>query len=189
MSVSNPVIDYLDTATKRIYLLTGVREYHPVTDIYAEVRSRRRLDESLRKFPVMVTADGNVPKGGGKFTARYAVLRDGWRIVPADEDHSLYVSGEQITDDGQSGPACIDTTVLSVGTNVTIHYEPPASELVTVPTGGLTTEQAGMLSALAKIHGLVSGQPLTVTPTSRTAGGITQSITESGGTVTVERTA
>lgn len=130
MSVAVPVIDHIDTGLKRIFLKTGVREYHPVTDIYDEVRMLRRTVEDLRKYKIMVTAEGNKPKGGGKFTARYAIFNNGYRIVPADEDHALYVSGEQITDDGQSGPACIDTSLLSIGTNVTIHYEPPASELV-----------------------------------------------------------
>lgn len=130
MSVLTPVIDHIDTSLKRIFLKLGVVEYHPVTDIYTEVRNLRRLSESLRKYPVMVTAEGNKPKGGGKYTARYAVFNNGYRVVPQDATHALYISGEQITDDGQSGPACIDTSPLSAGTNVTIHYEPPASELV-----------------------------------------------------------
>jgi len=87
----------------------------------------------------MVTAEGNKPKGGGKFTARYAIFNNGYRVVPQNVTHSLYVSGEQITDDGQSGPDCMDTSLLSAGTNVTIHYEPPASELVTVNTSGGST--------------------------------------------------
>jgi len=41
---------------------------------------------------------------------------------------------------------------------------------------------------LARIHGLVSGTPLVVTASSRAAGDLAQSISEVGGTVTVERT-
>lgn len=130
MSVANPVIDHLDPISKRIHLLSGVREYHPVTDIYTEIRNLRRIDESLRPFDMPVFAFGNVPKGGGKYTSRYAQFNNGWRVVPANESHSLYISGEQITDDGQSGPACVDTELLDLGVNVIIHYEPPASELV-----------------------------------------------------------
>jgi len=130
MSVLTPVIDYLDLSTKLIYLLAGTVEYHPVSDIYAEIRTIRRLDESMRVFDMPVDAFGAVPKGGGKYTSRYARFNHGWKVVPDDVSHSLYITGEQITDDGQSGPACIDTTVLSAGTSVIIHYEPPASELV-----------------------------------------------------------
>lgn len=43
------------------------------------------------------------------------------------------------------------------------------------------------VSELARIHGLVAGSPLVVTPTSRQAGAISQSISESGSTVTVSR--
>jgi hypothetical protein len=130
MSNLNPVIDYLDLATKFIYLVSGCREYHPVTDIYVEIRTLRRTNEAYRVFDTPVTAFGAVPKGGGKYTSRYARFNHGWQIVPDDVSHSLFVNGEQITDDGQSGPACINTDVLSAGTSVIIQYQPPASELV-----------------------------------------------------------
>jgi hypothetical protein len=42
---------------------------------------------------------------------------------------------------------------------------------------------------LARIHGLIQGEPLTVGPTSRQVGGITQTINEAGGVVTVTRSA
>ena len=60
--------------------------------------------------------------------------------------------------------------------------------LIVVASGsGLSTEQDEMLTALAKIHGLLVGSPLTVTQTSREAGSILQTISDSGGTVTIER--
>lgn len=130
MSVSNPVIDYLDTATKRIYLLAGVTKYHAVSDIYVEVRNRRRVDESLRKFDPPVSAEGNKPKGGGKYTPRYTIFNNGWRVVLTTGLATLDIEGEQITDDGQSGAQCIDFTLLPPGTSIVVNYEPPASELV-----------------------------------------------------------
>jgi len=61
--------------------------------------------------------------------------------------------------------------------------------------GGLTTPQAitldelhAMLTDVYKIHGLLTGTPLVVAPTTRVAGDINQTVTESSGTVTVERT-
>lgn len=123
-------ISHLDILNKRIFLRSGVTEYHPVTDIYREVRYHRANDESLRVVDIPVVASGNLPKGGGKFTPRLATFRAGWKVVPANESHTLYISGEQITDDGQAGPAAIDTTFLTPGVSVIIQYEPPASELV-----------------------------------------------------------
>ena len=45
----------------------------------------------------------------------------------------------------------------------------------------------GWVSDLARIHGLIVGQPLVVTPTQRSAGAVIQSISEAGTTVTVAR--
>ena len=43
----------------------------------------------------------------------------------------------------------------------------------------------GWVSDLARIHGLILGQPLVVTPTQRSAGAVVQTISEAGTTVTV----
>lgn len=131
MSVASPVIDHLDPVAKYIYLAAGVREYHPIDDIYKEIRNLRKLNPTTHRwYDMPVFAFGAVPKGGGKFTPRYATFNNGWRVVPEDTTHDLYISGEQLTDDGQSGKACLDLTVLSPGTNVFVHYEPPAAELI-----------------------------------------------------------
>lgn len=142
MSVASPVIDHLDTAARLIFLVAGTRSLHPVDDIYKEIRNLRRTNDGLRWFDIPVTAKGGEPKGGGKYTSRYAVFRDGWKVVPEDVSHDLEITGEQITDDGQSGKACLDLSVLSAGTNVFVHYYPPATELVKV-------EGVGELDAIA----------------------------------------
>jgi hypothetical protein len=134
--VFTDVIDHLDITTKRIHLRSGVRQYHPVDDIYREVRYHRRNDESVRGVDMPVESSGNVPKGGGKFTPRLAIFKHGWRIAPADESHILKVLGEQITDDGQSGAAVLDMSLSSPGTNISVEYAPPDSEVITVSVGG-----------------------------------------------------
>jgi hypothetical protein len=53
---------------------------------------------------------------------------------------------------------------------------------------GLSPEQSEMLLSLAKIHGLVTGTPLVVSPTSRVAGDVDQAISTVGDTTTVTRT-
>jgi len=124
------VISHLDLANKRIHLNPGITEYHPVDDIYREVRFIRSQDASLRGTDMPVTASGNLPKGGGNFTPRLATFNNGWRIVPHPSTNVLYISGEQITDDGQSGPAVMDLDALPSDNKITIHYEPPAAELI-----------------------------------------------------------
>ena len=191
---STTKIDHLDFLNKRIYLKAGTTTYHPVDDLYKEVRYIRAHDFSLRNMRMPITAEGAIPKGGGKFTPRLAILRYGWRIVPQNATHSLYISGEQITDDGQSGPACMNTAVLDAGVSVTIHYEPATAEVISGSTGPTAAEIAAAVRAdlaaelaqitkVSKIHGV--GVPLVVTPTTRTAGDIAQSITTVGDTTTV----
>lgn len=54
-------------------------------------------------------------------------------------------------------------------------------------SSGLTDEQAQWLQDLAKIHGLIAGTPLVVSPSRRTAGDIVQTIAEANSTVTMAR--
>lgn len=143
-----PVIDYLDTANKLIYLAVGVRSYHPVTDIYHEVRELRRTNDALRWFQVPVTAAGNVPKGGGKATPRYALFHHGWRVVPEDTSHILEITGEQLTAEGGAGPECMDLTPLSATSKVIIQYEPPAAEVIEVGGGGSYPTAADIADAV-----------------------------------------
>ena len=149
MSVAVPVIDYIDPATRRIYLLDGVDEYHPLEDIYAEVRYLRRTDESFRKYFVFIQGGGNIPKNvsGTLRTPRYAIFKN-CKVVVSDD---TYVTGEQLYADADGnmigkGPDCIDH-VLSPS-DAYLDYEPPGSEVI-VGTGGLTPEQEDKLSAAA----------------------------------------
>jgi hypothetical protein len=149
MSVSVPVIDYIDTSTRRIYLLAGVTEYHPLDDIYKEVRNLRRTDESLRGFFTYVQGGGNIPKNvsGTLRTPRYAIFKNCKVVVSGD----TYVTGEQLYADADGnmigkGPDCVDH-VLSP-TDAYLDYEPPGSEVI-VGAGGLTSEQEAKLSAAA----------------------------------------
>lgn len=135
------VIDNLDLSLKHINLAAGVVEYHPVEDIYKEIRALRRTDETLRVFDIPVTAEGNVDKGGGKFTPRYAVFHNGWKVVPDDVSHTLLITGEQITDSGGAGGACLDLSGLSASSKVIIEYAPSEAEVIVIATGSGVTAQ------------------------------------------------
>ena len=145
---STTKIDHLDFLNKRIYLKLGTSTYHPVDDLYKEVRYIRSKDFSLRNMRMPITAEGAISKGGGKFTPRLAILRYGWRIVPQNVTHALYISGEQITDDGQSGPSCMDTALLDAGVSVTIHYEPATAEMLTSAGGSTGPTVAQIVAAI-----------------------------------------
>lgn len=133
------VIGSVDPVGKRIYLAVGVRSYHPVDDLYRELRALRRTDETLRPYDMPLVASGNLAKGGGKFTPRLVTFRGGWKVVPEDVSHTLNVTGEQITDQGEAGPAAIDFAPLSAASKVVVQYEPPSAEII-VSGSGVTAQ-------------------------------------------------
>ena len=143
------LIASIDGANRRIYLHADTvgATVNPI-DIYKEMRTLRRTDEGLRIYDVFMNAEGNVSKGGGKFTERYAVLLSGTRIVPFDTSHVLTINGTIITDDGQEGIAVFDKASLALATSVDIAYIPPQVEVIVVSTGsGLSeAENAKLLS-------------------------------------------
>lgn len=156
-------VDHFDLTAKCIHIRAGVLDYHPVDDLYKELRYHRAHDESLRIFSPWIEAAGNVPKGGGKFTARLAILKNGWKVVPADVSHTLRVTGEQISDIGESGVQLMNLLPLSPGVNVSIEYAPPDTEIIVLDTteevaaaiwaNPIATQLAADMSFLKAIEG------------------------------------
>lgn len=145
-----PVIDYIDGANRDIYLHADTvgAEVNPI-DIYREMRTLRRTDESLRKWNLFLEAKGYDNKGPGKFTERYVVCLEGTRIIPFDVTHQITITGTIITDDGQEGISCFDRTPLSGSTVVDINYVPPQVEVIVVTGGsGLDAIQDEMLTEI-----------------------------------------
>ena len=136
------IIASIDGVSRRIYLSSATQntEVHPM-DIYKEMRTLRRTNESLRKFDNFLLASGNEPKGGGKFTARLVKCLLGTRIVPYDSTHTLTITGEIITDEETSGVDCFDRTLLTSPNVVDINYIPPQVEVMQVMSGSAVTEQ------------------------------------------------
>lgn len=176
-----PIIDTIDGASRLIYLDAaavsgGALSFHTVEDIYKEYRVMRRTNENVRKFAPLLRADGNVAKGGGRFTPRYITLLDGAKIVVPDGIGTVNVAGEVLTDD-QSVP--FDTS-LATGP-VIINYAPPEAEVIQVATGsGLSpTEQAQLIDVWRRF-GLDPAAPLVATPAAITAGDIEIVLTGDG---------
>ena len=127
------LIHHIDPVERRIYLSqeTVDASIHPI-DIYKEMRTLRRTDETLRPYDVFLKAYGNVPKGSGKYTERYVVCINGTKIVPYDTSQILTITGTIITDDGYEGVYCFDRSKLSPGIEVDINYVPPQVEVIQI---------------------------------------------------------
>jgi len=139
MSVLTPIVDTWDGIDRLIYLKQGVEDYYPIEDIYHEYRNQRRLDEELRKYEPLLRAEGNIPKGGGKFTPRYIVLLDGTKIVPYDESLRINQLGEIITDDPDVDDSLYDISTLTVPK--IIFIQPSEGEVIEVDVGSGVSEQ------------------------------------------------
>lgn len=132
--------------TQRIHLhsdtVTGGVD---IADIYVELIDLFMLNANNEHsyFPPLV-AQGNAPKGGGKFTQLYGVLRTGWRIVPYDGvSHTLRIIREIVSEDGISDRNVFDRAPLPPTIVVEIDTDYDKVEIREVVVGGssLTADQ------------------------------------------------
>lgn len=174
-----------DGVTKRISIVAqttvGVRE------LWSRWVEWQELSDNSKYLPAMTQVGGNdIDLSTGTKIPIYAFLTNGWRVKPQESSHTLNVTDGILLVDGGGDPF-VNTTGSFV---VRINYQQPvqAISFATSGEGGLTIEQATQLAELWKLSGLKSGSPLQVTPTSRTADDVSQSIGEANGVVTVTRT-
>lgn len=147
---------------------------------------------------------GGDPLGGGVFAGDYYFLNNvaGWRIKPEEKNHNLIINGNLFGEDADT-PIFLQT-IGGFNVNIRQGYS-SLTQTATFNSGsGLDSEQAAKLDEiydqtqliddqlekvtdLHKIHGLETGTPLVVNPTTRSAGSIEQNISQSGNEVTVNR--
>ena len=191
----------VDYVAKRIYLsaASAAAVDLDTMDVYREVRALRASTLAHRAFKPMIIGGGNIEKiAGYSYTASYVQLLYGCRIVPYNASHYLRVIRDTFTDDGVAGRDCFDRTSLSPSVVVDIDVQVDAVEIRVVQTGGsagLTvadivdgmrtdlTPELTMVSKVAKLHAV--GATLTVTPTTRTAGDVVQTISTVGEVTTI----
>lgn len=139
------------------------------------------------KFGVGITQIGGVAP-----IALYIYLMDGWKVRPVEADGEVTIQGFLLTDDNSS------PVTQTVGNfNVLVKLETPLAAAAintsesTVDIRGITSSLAALTNLATQLHrleGLDPATPLTVTPTSRQAGDISQTITGDGvNTSTVTR--
>lgn len=197
------LIASIDGATRRVYLdaaeaVGGVLSFHPTIDMYAAYKMLRAADESVRPFDAFMRAEGNLPKGGGKFTPRFTMLLSGTKVVIPAGVTEVNVTGELLTDDG-SRP--FDTSLIT-GPCV-INYQPAEAEVIKVTASGneYSLEQIGsavwanatgaaVAARLAEAWGrlgLDPSAPLVTGETSITFGDIALALSQAGSAVTLTR--
>ena len=174
-----------DPAQKRIVLDSASVS---AAEIFSRWEDWIAAGDNAKYLPAFRQVGGD-DLGGGLSIPAYFFLQNGWRVRPMEAHHTLTLNGNLFTDDGT------EPVVATIGSwrVLTRLIVPVQAQTVNIGGGGgsagLTAAQAEQLLSLAKVHGLIPGSPLVVTPTSRSAGDLAQSVQESAGAVTVERTA
>ena len=131
------------------------------------------------KYGVFMTQIGGVAP-----IALYIYLVDGWKVRPQEADGEVTITGFLLTDDNSSPVA------QTVGDfNVLVKLETPLAAAAintseaTVDLSAITASLATLTTLATQLHrleGLDPAAPLTVTPTSRSAGDISQTISGDG---------
>jgi len=141
MSVAVPVVATVDGEARKVYLKSGVRSYHPVDDIAAELQQLRNDIEAHRQYYPLIIEQGGVFKGGASYTGKYALFIDGAEVIPADDAaHDLSITGEQIDGLGKVGIDLVDKTSLIHSVNIN-YIPPPTTEIRAVNTGSGVSAQ------------------------------------------------
>jgi len=148
--------------------------------------------EDNTQWPLAFQLVGGIALGGGLFIPPYFFLLSGWRVRPMESNHNLTIVGNLFVDGG-GVPVVSTLGTFQVNVNYTVPVQaqgiatsgsagPTASEIAAAVRADLAAELA-QLTKVSKLHGV--GVDLVVTPTSRTAGDLAQTITTAGDTTTV----
>lgn len=182
----------LDPANKRIILDSA-----SVTakDIFRAWADWMLLSDNSKYLPAF-SATGGDDLGGGLSIPPYYFLLNGWRVRPMESSHNLTITGNLFVDGG-GVPVVSTLGTYQVNVNYTVPVQaqgistsgstgPSAEQVADAVRAELATELARLLD-LAKINGLVPGTDAVITAAGRTAGDVSQTISEVAGAVTVSR--
>lgn len=159
---------------------TGNTTFDVGRDMYSAWK--RWVQIGNAQFDAAFIVEGGTPIGAtGLFTGTTFLLTNGWKVMAADHDHQLTLSGNLFSDDGVvATPNPTGQSTISVSSSVNAQG---------VATGGVqqSTLEAinNLVTELHRIQGLDASNPMTVTPSQRSAGDITLDLTGDGETITV----
>ena len=129
----------VDYAAKRLYLHADtVTNGIDISHAYVELIDLFMLNENdEQSYYPPLDVEGNAPKGGGKFTQMYGVLRTGWRIVPyGGVSHTLRILREIVSEDGISDRNVFDRAPIPPTIVVEIDSDYDKIEIREVVTTG-----------------------------------------------------
>lgn len=177
-----------DHSTKLISVPQADAQPIMLQTIIDAIRTEEASERGIT-YDQIADASGKESLGGSVSTAITVSLRSTWKLNFASGSYQATISGGNLSD--------VLNKVNNTGSPQVVALSSAAATLVT-STGGTiaddvwahaqATDLVDKTTEIHKIHGLDSVEDLVVTPTTRTVGsGISQTITDVGGTVTVSR--
>ena len=165
--------------------LPNIGSFDAQREIYSAWKEWVALSDNA-KYPLAFDTTGGDNVGSGQKIAPYFFCRNdlGWRIKMPSADGEIVVAGNLFPRDPDA--SLFEQTS---GYDAFLRLEVSTRAVVVeVGTSGLTTSESNQLDELHKLQGLDASNPMTVTPTSRVAGTISQTISGDGeNTSTVTR--
>lgn len=139
-----------------------------IQDVYEAWKDWMLASALNRKYPQAFRSDGGAPLSAIINQGSYFFLNNtaGWRMRPPEEDITIYITGNLAVED-TTLPAFVPT--VGAYTAAILGLQPV--------TQGVDEQLGRMLQALWTLQGLDPNNPLTVTPSSRDAGDVSQTIT------------
>ena len=176
--------------TKLVVIKNGITSIDFQRDVYStwkEWKFEITASSPNSKFFQAIRTTGGDPTIGSGAIAPYFFFFNGCRMRPFEGNHTLYVEGNVAVD--ESSDRYIVPTTGSNTVLVNTIFSNNATVLTVQVGSGLSSDEQTKLDELWRIQGLDINQPLTVAPSYRLCGSVTQSIISgSDGLVIVTRT-
>ncbi|MEL7503180.1 MAG: hypothetical protein AAFN18_12000 [Cyanobacteria bacterium J06554_6] len=175
----------------RLYVGQGSPEKNVRLDVQRDLWSRFQDWVNSNKWStIALSRSGGNLRGFDEFNNPVYQTNDfslvtslGWKLIVANYPHELILRGNLFSDDGAE---LFDFSHVTVpGAYVRLEGADSLQVYRTNVGSGLDSTQAAQLARLHRLHGLEAGVPLVVTDQGRTAGDISQVITDDGTTTTV----
>lgn len=187
------VIDYADFSVH----ITSPQTAVVVQDLLNDIRTFE-ADETGIVHGAIIEASGKESLGGGVQVGITMKLNDPWQLEFYAGSYRATIDGGNVVTDRADGNVIklianspqieilrsAAATIVATGSGVTAQDKLDVAAAVRTNLGAELLQ----LTDMAKQDGVVTGVDVVITPTSRVAGDVSQTIVEVGSTVTVSRT-
>ena len=143
-----------DTDAKLFILDPGVTSLDLKTEFYSQAKLDWQTNLNLNRYRFPIDSIGGQDIGGGVSISAYYSLRFGWRIRPAEENATIAIIGNLITDTGA------DPFVGTLGTWDTVIKSIVSANSLTTSSSG----ESGSSLTAGEVWDLANGIEPSLTP-------------------------